>query len=55
LQTKKVTVLSGHVGLQNVMMRYRLLDHSSVLVHQDADVFRVGFPLIAAQSNSVPI
>ena len=53
VQTKKVTVTTNQTGLHNVMMKYKLLDHSSILVQHDAETFRVGVPLIAPQKDEV--
>ncbi|GAB4009805.1 histidine kinase [Spirosoma sp. KCTC 42546] len=46
LQQKKVTVPSNQIGLQNIMMKYKLLDQSSVMVYHDEDRFLVGVPLL---------
>ncbi|XWW44916.1 histidine kinase [Fibrella sp. USSR17] len=51
LQARKVTVPTDQVGLENVIMKYKLLDHSSVLIHHDKAIFRVGIPLIVPQPN----
>jgi len=53
VQTKKVTVTTNQTGLHNVMMKYKLLDHLSILVQHDAETFRVGVPLIAPQKDEV--
>ncbi len=47
LQRKKVAVASNGIGLQNIMMKYALLDHSEIVVHDDEASFRVGLPLLA--------
>jgi sensor histidine kinase YesM len=47
LQKKKLTVPSNLVGLQNIMMKYKLLDQPPVLVHYDEEKFLVSIPLIA--------
>lgn len=47
LQKKKLSVPSNQIGLQNVMTKYKLLDHASVLIYHDDDTFRVSIPLIA--------
>jgi len=46
MQKKKITVHSNQIGLQNIMMKYKLLDQSLVLVYQDETKFLVGMPLI---------
>jgi len=46
LQRKKVAVASNQVGLQNITLKYKLLDQSSVLIDSDEQRFRVGVPLI---------
>ncbi|GAB2594375.1 sensor histidine kinase [Spirosoma areae] len=46
LQKKKITVASNQVGLQNIMMKYKLLYHSAVEVHYDEKKFLVIIPLI---------
>ena len=46
LQRKKITVASNQIGLQNIMMKYKLLYHSPVEVFSDEQTFRVGMPLI---------
>lgn len=46
LQKKKLTVLSSQIGLQNIMMKYKLMDYSSVQIHHDEHTFRVQVPLI---------
>jgi two-component system LytT family sensor kinase len=46
LQKKKIAVQSNHIGLQNIMMKYKLLDHSLVTVYHDDEKFLVGIPLI---------
>ena len=46
LQKKKIAVQSNHIGLQNIMMKYKLLDHSLVTVYHDEEKFLVGIPLI---------
>ncbi|RYF66075.1 MAG: histidine kinase, partial [Cytophagaceae bacterium] len=51
IQARKVTVPTGQAGLENVIMKYKLLDHSLVLIHHDDQTFRVGIPLIAPQPN----
>lgn len=45
-QQKKVTVQSSQIGLQNIIMKYKLLDRSSVVIHHDEAKFLVGVPLI---------
>jgi two-component system LytT family sensor kinase len=47
LQKKKLAVPSNQIGLQNIMMKYKLLDHSSVIVHHDDEKFLVRVPLIS--------
>lgn len=47
LQRKKLSVESNQIGLQNITMKYKLLDHSSVVVQQDDQTFMVSVPLIA--------
>lgn len=55
LQKKKLSVESNQIGLQNIMMKYKLLDHSSVVVvHEDDQTFMVSVPLIAPPVN-VPV
>ena len=54
LQLKKLVVPSNQIGLQNIMMKYKLLGHPSILVHQDEDKFLVGVPLIKP-SVDVPV
>lgn len=47
LQRKKLSVESSRIGLQNIMMKYKLLDHAAVVVHEDDEKFLVSVPLIA--------
>ncbi|GAB3035044.1 hypothetical protein GCM10027185_41320 [Spirosoma pulveris] len=46
IQKKKIVVPSNKIGLQNILMKYKLLDQSTVLVYNDDDRFLVGLPLI---------
>ncbi len=46
LQKKKLSVESSRIGLQNIRMKYKLLDQSAVVIHQDDQTFRVSMPLI---------
>ncbi len=46
IQIKKAVVPSNQIGLQNIMMKYKLLGYSSILVHQDEEKFLVSVPLI---------
>ncbi|GAB4036059.1 sensor histidine kinase [Spirosoma gilvum] len=55
LQVKKVAVASNQVGLQNIMMKYKLLDHPSVTVYQDETTFRVGIPLLTPSTELLPV
>jgi hypothetical protein len=47
LQRKKATVPSNGIGLQNILLKYHLLDQSVVTVEDDGSVFRVRLPLLA--------
>ena len=46
LQKKKLSVESSKIGLQNIIVKYKLLDQSAVVVHQNDETFRVSIPLI---------
>lgn len=46
LQKKKQTVPSNQIGLQNITMKYKLLDHPSVFIQEDEQKFLVSVPLI---------
>ncbi|MEZ0608004.1 sensor histidine kinase [Fibrella sp. WM1] len=46
LQKKKLSVPSSQIGLQNIMLKYKLLDQSTVTVYQDDTRFLVKVPLI---------
>jgi len=46
IRLKKITVESNQIGLQNIIMKYRLLDQSEVVVYFDDEIFRVSIPLI---------
>lgn len=46
LQKKKITVASNQIGLQNIIMKYKLLDRPAVEVYFDERTFLVGIPLI---------
>jgi two-component system, LytTR family, sensor kinase len=46
LQKKRVGVQSNQIGLQNIIMKYKLLARSSVEIHHDDEKFRVAMPLI---------
>ncbi|MFD2572019.1 sensor histidine kinase [Spirosoma soli] len=47
IQKKKNTVQSSQIGLQNIMMKYKLLEHPPVEVHEDDQMFLVRVPLIS--------
>ncbi|GAB3549966.1 sensor histidine kinase [Spirosoma fluminis] len=47
LQVKKQSVPSNQIGLQNIMMKYKLLNHSSIDVIHGEDMFLVRIPLIS--------
>lgn len=53
LQKKKIAVPSNQIGLQNILMKYKLLDHASVMIHHDAEKFRVDMPLIAPKTEAL--
>lgn len=53
LQKKKLSVESSKIGLQNILMKYKLLNQSAVVIHQDGQVFRVSMPLIAPSVEAV--
>lgn len=53
LQKKKITVSSSQIGLQNIIMKYKLLDHSSVQIYFDENTFLVGLPLISPKADRV--
>ncbi|QJW89408.1 histidine kinase [Spirosoma taeanense] len=55
LQKKKIAVPSNQIGLQNIMMKYQLLDRSSVVIQHDEEKFLVGMPLIAPTPVAVAI
>ncbi|GAB4025565.1 sensor histidine kinase [Spirosoma koreense] len=54
LQRKKIAVQSNHVGLQNIMMKYKLLEHPSVIVYHDDEKFLVGMPLLMPSAEILP-
>ncbi|WP_128545189.1 sensor histidine kinase [Larkinella soli] len=54
IQKKKLAVPSNQIGLQNIMMKYKLLDQPSVLIQDDEKRFLVGVPLIAPPVEVVP-
>ncbi|MFD0792725.1 sensor histidine kinase [Mucilaginibacter litoreus] len=45
-QKKVSKVLSNKIGLQNIIAKYELLNHSGVIINQDNEVFSVSLPLI---------
>ncbi|WP_266363099.1 sensor histidine kinase [Tellurirhabdus rosea] len=45
-QKKKVAVPSNGIGLQNITMKYKLLDGPPVMIQQDESRFLVGVPLM---------
>jgi sensor histidine kinase YesM len=47
LQVKKQTVPSNQIGLQNIMMKYKLLNQSDIDVIHDDEKFLVRIPLIS--------
>jgi sensor histidine kinase YesM len=47
IQKKKLTVQSNQIGLRNIIMKYQLLDHPSVSIHNDDQKFLVSMPLIS--------
>lgn len=54
LQKKKITVASNQIGLQNIIMKYKLLNYDNVEVYFDEKTFLVGLPLIAPTVDSLP-
>lgn len=55
LQRKKAIVSSSKIGLQNIMMKFKLLNHASVIVHDDDERFLVGMPLIAPTVTNLEV
>lgn len=53
LQKKKITVASNQIGLQNIIMKYKLLDYSNVEVYFDDKTFLVGIPLIPPKVDAL--
>ncbi|MFC5409808.1 sensor histidine kinase [Larkinella bovis] len=53
MQKKKVAVPSNQIGLQNIMIKYKLLAHSPVTIHYDDQKFLVGVPLLAPTAEVV--
>ncbi|CCH52706.1 signal transduction histidine kinase, LytS [Fibrisoma limi BUZ 3] len=53
LQKKKSAVASNGIGLQNILMKYKLLDHSTVEVRENSDCFLVTVPLITPVAETV--
>lgn len=51
VQRKKMAVESNQVGLQNIMLKYKLLDESEVEVYSDEEKFLVNIPLISPKSD----
>jgi hypothetical protein len=52
LRPKTMAVESNRIGLQNIMMKYKLLDQSEVTVTMDDEKFVVGLPLIAPKGEN---
>jgi sensor histidine kinase YesM len=46
IQKKSARILSNKIGLQNIVSKYRLLNNSNILIHDDGMVFSVSLPLI---------
>ncbi|UFH54354.1 sensor histidine kinase [Spirosoma sp. KNUC1025] len=55
LQKKKVAVQSNHIGLQNIMMKYKLLDHPSVVIFYDDSKFLVSMPLLTPSPETLSV
>ena len=53
LQKKKIAVQSNHIGLQNIMMKYKLLEQPSVMVYYDEKKFLVGMPLLTPSAETL--
>ncbi|GAB3341967.1 hypothetical protein GCM10027299_56400 [Larkinella ripae] len=53
LQKKKVAVPSSQIGLQNIMIKYKLLAHSSVTIQYDDEKFLVGVPLLSPTTETI--
>ncbi|MGV3560480.1 sensor histidine kinase [Larkinella arboricola] len=53
LQKKKIAVPSNQIGLQNIMIKYKLLAHSPVTIHYDHERFLVGVPLLTPSAEVV--
>ncbi|MGA0559815.1 sensor histidine kinase [Larkinella sp. VNQ87] len=53
IQKKKVAVPSNQIGLQNIMIKYKLLAHSPVTIRYDEHTFLVGVPLLAPTTEIV--
>jgi len=53
LQKKKSAVASNRIGLQNIVMKYKLLDQSAVEVREDNNRFLVTVPLITPVAETV--
>lgn len=47
LQKKKLSVPSSQIGLQNIRLKYKLLDQEAVTISEDSNRFLVRVPLIA--------
>jgi len=57
VRKKKTAVPSNQIGLQNIILKYKLLDQSKVEVYADEEKFLVSIPLIAPESektNDIP-
>jgi two-component system LytT family sensor kinase len=46
-QAKRTIVHSNGIGLQNILMKYRLLGQSSVIIRDDEQTFSVSMPLLS--------
>ncbi|GAB3939110.1 sensor histidine kinase [Larkinella terrae] len=53
LQKKKMAVPSNQIGLQNIMIKYKLLADSPVTIYFDEEKFLVGVPLLTPTTEVV--
>ncbi|GAB2538685.1 sensor histidine kinase [Spirosoma aerophilum] len=52
-QVKKVVVHSNRIGLQNIIMKYKLLGQLSVIIRDEDNMFSVSLPLLPPLVDSI--
>ncbi len=52
-QVKKVPVQSNRIGLQNIIMKYKLLGQSSVIIRNEDEIFSVSMPLLVPAAEMI--